>query len=147
MSEKESNPVQHYTGVRPPALTLICVLTFFWSSLSAFGSLLVFLLFNDLDTIIQQSSFPDQEKELVKMLQNADRSFFLIISALNISSLTGAILMWKLRKSGFHFYTISQLLILTVPFFLLTGYSISLSNAIITAVFIAAYAVNLPQMR
>lgn len=146
MSE-ENNPVKQYTGVRPPALTLICILTFIWSGLSAFGGLTMYLLFDDIEIIMQQSSFPDQQKAVMEMMQNAERLFFLIISLLNITSLTGAILMWKLRKPGFHFYTTSQLLILVVPFFLVIGYSVSPSNAIITVVFIAAYAVNLPQMR
>lgn len=104
-------------------------------------------LYYDLPLIMQQAEYGDQEKLILEMIQNSKREFFLIIALLNALSFIGAILMWKLKKVGFHFYTTAQLLILVVPFFLVAGYSVSLPNAIITVVFIAAYAVNMPQMR
>jgi len=147
MDNKEANPVKSYTGIRPPALTLLCLLTFTWSGISAFGFVLVYVLYDGLLEMMEQSTFPEQQELVIAMIKNSDRIFFLLIGLLNIASLTGAIFMWKLHKGGFHLYTISQLLILVIPFFLVAGYSITLSNAIITAVFILAYAVNIPQMR
>lgn len=147
MTENERNSIPRYTGVRSPALTLTCILTFIWSGLTVLGSLMIYGLYDDLPQLMAQGSFGDQEETVLKMLQSSSRTFFLIIAFLNALSFSGALIMWKLRKIGFHIYTTSQLLILVVPFFMIAGYSISLPNAIITIVFIAAYAVNLPQMR
>lgn len=147
MSENERNSIPQYTGLRSPALTLTCILTFIWSGLTVLGSIMIYGLYNDMPFLMEQGSFGEQEETVLKMLQSSSRSFFLIIAFLNALSFSGALIMWKLKKIGFHFYTTSQLLILAVPFFVISGYTVSLPNAIITIVFIAAYAVNLPQMR
>ncbi|MGE5317409.1 MAG: hypothetical protein ACM3ME_05395 [Chloroflexota bacterium] len=147
MTDNQTEPKPQYTGKRSPALTLTCILTLLWSGFTLLGALMAYGLYYDLPLIMQQAEYGDQEKLILEMIQNSKREFFLIIALLNALSFIGAILMWKLKKVGFHFYTTAQLLILVVPFFLVAGYSVSLPNAIITVVFIAAYAVNMPQMR
>lgn len=148
MNDNQSEPTKpHYTGQRPPALSLICVLTFFWSGFTLLGGILAYALYYDLPAIMNQAIIGDQEKALLEMIMKSKREYFMIVAILNAISFSGAVMMWKLRKTGFHFYTTAQLLILIVPFFMVPGYSVTLPNAIITGVFIAAYAVNLPVMR
>jgi hypothetical protein len=49
--------------------------------------------------------------------------------------------MWKMRKTGFHVYTLAQLLVLLITALLGKAY-ISMGDVMMTLLFVAFYAVN-----
>ena len=77
----------------------------------------------------------------------APRDFFIISFLLSAFSILGAVFMWRLRKFGFHIYTMAQLIYLVVPLIYFGGETNPMLNIILTALFVYLYARNLPQMR
>ena len=66
---------------------------------------------------------------------------YIITSLLYIASLVGVIMMWKMRKTGFHVYTLAQLLVLLITAMLGKAY-IGMGDIMMTILFVAFYAVN-----
>lgn len=132
---------------RTQSLTLICIFTFIGSGFSALSFFVIYLIFNDIEILPIESNHLMEAQQVKDLIILAGRDFFLVMFFLCIISLSGALLMWKLKKVGFHVYTIAQLLMLLVPFFMIKGYSIPLPNALITAVFISAYTLNTFEMK
>ena len=65
------------------------------------------------------------------------------MAALSLMSVVGCVLMWNIRRSGFHFYAIAQLLMLVLPLlFLGTGY-LGLGDVMFTALFLLVYYLQL----
>lgn len=133
--------------VRTPGLTFTCILTFIGSGVSAFSFLVLYLLFDQLPAVAETNPFPDEAQQMFQVIINTPKQFFLIMPLLSLISLLGAVFMWKMKKLGFHFYTSSQLLMLLVPFFMVQGYTVPLSSALLTAAFIGAYGINMNKMR
>lgn len=67
--------------------------------------------------------------------------YYIITSLLYIASLVGVIMMWKMRKTGFHVYTLAQLLVLLITAMLGKAY-IGMGDIMMTILFVAFYAVN-----
>lgn len=132
---------------RSSGLTFICILTFIGSGFSAFAFFVIFLIYYEIPTIIAQEGFPMDNEGILALIKNAGRHFFLAMTVLYLISFTGAVMMWKQNRKGFHFYTIAQLMMLLIPFFMVTGYTVPLPNALITSVFIGAYGLNMGEMR
>ncbi|HPE34064.1 MAG TPA: hypothetical protein PLI65_04635 [Bacteroidales bacterium] len=122
---------------RPVALTVLCVLTFIGSGFSAISFLMIYFSFEEVQPLMNELSnrLPGME-----LLANAGKNFFLTGFILYFFSLTGARLMWNLRKTGFHFYTASQIALVLLPFVYLKGFPIPFLDAIITLLFIYLYS-------
>jgi hypothetical protein len=151
---------QQYTdrpeGARPASLTILCILSMIWGGLSAFANLMVTLFY---DMIIMgakqlsgaQKVMPDMAKSFEEMrpmidyISSLPRFYFFINIILSAGSFYGALMMWRLNKIGFHFYTASQLgmIIMTMIFI---GISFSSFGTYITIIFIVLYAMNLKYM-
>ncbi len=132
---------------RSTGLTFICILTFIGSGFSAVAFFVIFLIYNEIPAIIAEEGFPLDNESMLAIINNAERSFFLTMTAFYLISFAGALMMWNQRKKGFHFYTTAQLMMLLIPFFMVTGYTVPLPNALITSVFIGAYGLNMGEMR
>jgi hypothetical protein len=133
-------------GARPSSLSLICILTFIFSGLACFSSLFI-PLFPDL-VIEFLKSKPGYDEALMTetiLLVKAGWAYYLINFLLAFSSVFGAVLMWKLKKIGFHFYALANSVLLFVPtiFF---GLIISWFGIFLAGSFIALYAFHLKYM-
>ena len=84
-------------------------------------------------------TFPNEMTVYVEELLETPRSFFFSSALLYGLSLTGAILMWNLKKSGFHLYTLAQLLILLITLLFLGREHVALGNIMFTLLFIIYY--------
>lgn len=71
---------------------------------------------------------------------------YVILTVLYALSLTGVILMWNLRKSGFHYYTLAQLLILLVPALFMGKGHLAIGDVMLTLLFVAYYFFTLKQL-
>ena len=142
----EDNKRQFYTGNRPPTLTLLCILSFIGGGGTALSSLFVVMAYDIIPMALEQMPVPEAES-MLELVQSAGKNFFVVTGLLNLLSLTGAILMWKLRKTGFHLYTIAQLLLLAAPLLMIAGYQIPFTTFLLTGTFILGYGLNLRFMR
>lgn len=138
---------------RPSGLTFICILTFIFSGLSFISSLFYCVYYNYLPDLINNSPFTKSIQgiqgmsEALKTLTSASIWFFILNTILYGISLGGAILMFRLKKIGFHFYTVAQILLLIIPLIYLAGYKTDIANTFITGIFILIYATNLRIMK
>lgn len=80
------------------------------------------------------------------LLKEARPAFFVFSAAIYALALTGAMMMWKLRRTGFHVYAISQILMIMAPmyFFHLAGPSVL--DIILSGIFVILYSTNLKIM-
>lgn len=85
------------------------------------------------------SSMPDEVSIMYENIFNTPRIMFLCLAVLYGISLAGVILMWRLRKSGFHLYTMAQLLVLVVPVLFMGRSFIAMGDIMLTALFVAYY--------
>ena len=74
------------------------------------------------------------------------RSFYLWSALLYAVSLTGVILMWNLRKLGFHLYTLAQLFVLVITVLFLGKERLLLGDVMFTLLFIISYYVSLRRL-
>lgn len=138
----ENSPEVKFNGKRPPGLTILCILSFIGSGGSAISSFFVAGAFNLIPLAVKQTPVADAEA-LLKMITTAGPLFFFFMGILYLISLAGAIYMFKLRKTGFHLYTVAQLCMLILPSLMISGFELPVSNLLLTGSFILAYAVNI----
>lgn len=137
--------------IRPSSLSFLCVLTFIGSGFSAFS---YFVFSAAIDTVRQVVSMDEfkllqssEDLEMVKKLLDLPRLFFVLNLVLYIGSLSGAILMWQLKKAGFHLYSISQIFILIVYSIYIPASQFPFFSLFITVFFILLYAIHLRYLK
>lgn len=145
-NETTPTPLENMPGKRPPGLTFLCILSFIGSGISAISSFFIVIAYDLIPYAVKESPFVDAAS-MVEMIKAAGPVFFALMGVLYLASLTGAILMFRLRKPGFHMYTLAQLLMLLLPSLMIDGFVLPVSSMLLTGSFVLAYAVNLRFMR
>lgn len=131
---------------RPQLLSILCVLTFISSGLGIFTSILTPMISDYLVEFI--TSMPGYEQNLTEeglIILKAGWGYYLVSLVLISLSLFGAIKMWKLKRIGFHFYTIANLLLFCLPSIFLSM-DFNLIGLVLPGLFIGLYALHLKQM-
>ncbi len=110
---EQQNKLQEFESPlrRPLSFTVICVLSFIGSGMSAVSNMFLFLFHESVIEIIQSDVYKDMGLDM-SMIQGVGKSYFLWSGITQLISLTGVRFMWGLRKKGFHFYTIAQMVLL-----------------------------------
>lgn len=123
------------------SLRVVLVLSMIGSGVMFFIYMLYGLMLPSMRTLYYSGSlsFPAEMTTYIEQILDTPRSFFLCGTILYGMSLAGVIIMWKLRKSGFHLYAMAQLLILLVTLLFLGRDHISLGDIMLTILFIAYY--------
>lgn len=138
---------------RPTGLSVLCVLTFINSGFSALSYLFVGISFNTLkhlvfETDAYESLFdmaPNMRTSMEMMLAQP-RWFYLLTALLFIGSIGGAALMWKLKRKGFHIYTIAQCLLILLSMLMMPGQGIPYIAIFWTALFVLLYGLFIKRM-
>jgi len=65
--------------------------------------------------------------------------YFLLFTGLYLLSLTGVLLMWKMKKSGWFLYVLAQTIVLFLPAFWLEETILPSAQVIFTILFVALY--------
>ena len=129
---------------RPDGLTLLCVLSFIGSGLAFLSNFMVFFIFPSIPEIMESDEFiqmPNLEPELLlEFLTSAGRSYFLIAAFLYLISIIGVYFMWKLRKTGIHFYAMAQIALLIIPLIFISTELSALPSLLFTVLFILLYS-------
>ena len=125
-------------------LTFLCIVTFIGSGMGVVGFFAVAI---DYETSMEALKLLYADMPEASFLMNAPQEFFFISLILMMASVMGAVLMWNLRKVGFHLYTSSQLIYLILPFIYFNNETNPFLNIILTALFVYLYARNLQFMR
>ncbi len=129
---------------RPVFLTVLCILTFIGSGLGVLGGAIGLVAAGAATSL---SKIPMLGPALATAA-----SFGIVYTLINLvlaaASLYGAIMMWKLKKTGFWIYLVAQVAMLIVPVFFMgiAGLVGSVLGLVFTAAFIIMYAINLKAM-
>ncbi len=142
---------------RPHGMTIFLVLSFANACLSILGYFLCFLSLPGLKAMLNSGRIEDmvntlysgmgqdmvdQSIQLMEAYIGVSPWYYLAMTLLFVVSLIGVIKMFKLNKSGFHFYAISQILMLIANsiciYPLRTGRTLG-SDLLLTLMFIAMY--------
>ena len=141
----DNNIEQQIYQTRRRNLRIILVLSIIGSGMYFFAYLMYGLALPAFKSMYLSGSmtFPSEMTVYIESLLETPRSFFICCALLYGLSLTGVILMWNLRKGGFHLYTLSQLLVLLVTILFLGKERVALGDIMFTILFIAYYYIAL----
>ena len=145
MEEQPLLPPAENRNNRPNLLTILCILTFIGSGINFISSLMVFLFFDTFKAVAGEIA-KNLKLPGMELFLNARPVYFLFTAGIYIVSVAGAIQMWRLRRLGFHIYTVAQILLIIAPmyFFKLPGPSIL--DILMSGLFVFLYGSNLKKM-
>ena len=141
-----ANPVpEDATPARPLLLTVLCILTFIGSGMNLVSSLVIAAFYDSYTEVMRMFTEKWNLTGMEAMLE-ARPAFFLVSGLCYAGSLFGAILMFRLKKTGFHVYTIFQILLILAPMYFLHLSSPGLFELLFTGIFVLLYGVNLKHL-
>lgn len=129
------------TGKRPAIVTVFCILSFIGSG---FGIIMWLFFLIGLGSIL---SFLGSVG--IGGIGGGSTAFLAIMAVLNIGTLIGAIMIFRMKKTGFYIYAVSYLAQIIVPivfvgFFFSIGWLIQ--GIVIPAAFIIVYGSQMKNM-
>ena len=74
------------------------------------------------------------------------RLFYAGMAFFGLLSVVGCILMWNLRRSGYHCYAIAQLMMLVLPLLFLGKGYLGIGDVMLTALFLFVYYLQLKRL-
>lgn len=138
--------------LRPVGLTILCVLTFINSGITFLGDMMVYAMYNKLPAIMDQASsmvsgsMAEAYAKAADMYTMVPRYSYLVLACTALLSVTGAGVMMKMRRTGFHLYAASQLVILLMPAIMSKSMHLDFMNVCVTLIFIAMYGMYYKKM-
>ena len=146
MEDLNQEPVTGRKVKRPTLLSVLCILTFIGSGTNLFSSLLIFIFYPAFKTIAPEILKMFNITSGLETILNVKPVFFLVSAIIYMVALFGAYNMWNLKKRGFHFYTIAQIMIIILLMFFLKLPGPSIPDVIMSGIFITLYSINLKHM-
>ena len=133
---------------RRRSLRIVLVLSFINSGLSFFSYMMMSLLLPTFQAMYHAGSmtFPGEMTVFAEQLIDTPRAFFVCSSLLYAMSVGGLVLMWNIRKNGFHMYTLAQLMLLLVTALFLGRERLSLGDIMFTLLFVVYYFIAMRQL-
>lgn len=122
-------------------LKILLVMSMIGATMPMLSSFLMALFLPQLDQFYQhnQSLLPAEVFTMWQRMASIPRPYYAAMTLLYALSLAGCILMWKLRRSGFHCYALAQLLMLLLPLLFLGKGFLGLGDLMFTALFLFLY--------
>lgn len=130
---------------RPTLLTVLCILTLIWSGMNLFSSLVIAGFYDVFIQIAQEFAEKFRWPGIDQLIQ-LKPTFFMVTGICNAGSLTGALMMLRLKKSGFHVYTTCQILLVMTPVYFMHLAGPQISDLLFSGLFILLYSTNLKYM-
>lgn len=85
------------------------------------------------------SIMPEEYKQLIDRAFQIPQWYYILSAILDAASIAGLVLMWRLRKNGFHCYTLAKLLLMILPLLFLDRSFVGIGNIMLGALVIAYY--------
>ena len=129
-------------------LRIFLVLSMIGSGLALIGNLLYGLTLPTVKDMYESGMIKFDERMTVMFEQMLEdpQSYYLCMSLLYAGSLAGVILMWNLRKSGFHLYTLAQLLVPVVTVLFIGKERFGFGDLMLTLLFVVFYYFSLKRL-
>ncbi len=144
--QQQPNPIPNETGPSLVLLKVLCVITFIGSGLGLLSYGIIGIIHGFFSSNL--ALIPDeQNRELISMMLSAGRTFFFLNAIFYGVSFAGALLLWRMKKVGFHLYTASQLILLILPMAFIKGFPMPGTNIFLTVLFVWGYSGFLRYMK
>lgn len=130
------------------SLRIVLVLSIIGSSMYMLSMLIWGVATPSLQKMVDSGAMvlPDTMKVAFEEMIQTPRTFFMSSALLYAVSLGGVLLMWNLRRIGFHLYTLSQLLVLVVTVLFLGKEHLLLGDVMFTLLFVIYYYFSLRRL-
>ncbi len=129
-------------------LCILLVMSIVYGAMMFFGSLSMAVALPMLDAIYSANPtmIPPEMHTAWERMSSLPRAFYAVMALLGGLSVTGCVLMWNLRKSGYHFYAIAQLLMLVLPLLFIGKGFLGPGDIMFTALFLFVYYFQLKRL-
>jgi len=125
---------------------ILCILSFIGSGIMVFYFGIIGITYDHSSSLLE--GLPDeQSRDLINLLLSGGRLFFVLTSILFGISFVGVMFLWKMKKIGFHLYSVSQITILIVILIFIKEFPGPLFNIFHTVLFIWGYSGYLKFMK
>ena len=129
------------------SLRIVLVLSFIGSGSSFLAYFSTAVFYPQMQQMLEAMASTNNEMAVAfDTLLQMPRLLFLALGAFYGISLLGAISMWHLRPSGFHFYTLSQMVILVLPVVFMGKAYFAIGDAMMTVLFVTYYFFTLRRL-
>lgn len=146
MEENIFIPEPQPKKLRPQFLTVLCILTFISTGISLLGALIIPVIADAVLSIIKTAPGMDAQTSAdAAIVLTAGWAYYMTVFLVTLLALIGAVMMWNLKKNGFHFYTIANIILFCLPIMWL-GMPFNIGAAFFPAMFIGFYAMHLKYM-
>jgi hypothetical protein len=145
MEDIQENSLKEGNPKRPTLLNILCILTFIGSGMNFISSLMI-SVFYDQFALLAENINKSFHLPGLDMMMEGKSLFFATSALISAGCVTGAILMWRLKKAGFHLYTIFQILLILSPMYFFHLSTPSPPDLILSGIFIILYSSNLKYM-
>ncbi len=130
---------------RTGLLTVLCVLSFIGGGMEFFSNIILYLFNEPIKTILNEQGagtvFGVQMD--FDLLLSVSPLFFLLQAVFSLMSVTGVALMWRLNKTGFHVYTVAQIVLLIIPKLFFAGIPFPWFELSVSFIFVYFYGKSL----
>lgn len=129
-------------------LRILLVLSMIWAGLSVISYLMIGVLQPSLQNYYSTHPdlLPEQFYTMMQQLFEIPRAYFIGCAVLFGLELMGAVLMWNMRRSGFHCYALARLLLVLLPLLFLGRGAVALGDVMFALLFIVVYYMLLRQL-
>lgn len=135
---------------KPDLLKVLCILSFVGGGLSVLTNGLMYLFIDLWVQAYADGQFDDLlssfNMDSMQLFFSVDKRFFLFQTILYVVSIAGVYYMWKLKKAGFHMYTVSQILVIIVQQIYFPELPFPVLPLLLTLTFVLLYFTNLKYM-
>lgn len=139
---------------RTTLLSVLCILTFIGSGCSALAYLYMGMSFGTLRHLVFETDTYEAYFNMMPAMRSSmeavfalPRWYYFLTGFLFVFALAGAILMWRLRRKGFHVYTIAQCLVILTGMLFIPAAGVPWGSILWTGLFVAGYASCLKHMK
>lgn len=141
-TENDNKPTATPAARPPVFFYIMLVLSMVNAGMTFFSSIILGFAAPTIVEMNNDGTLPISEKFSVAVdsLSQMPQYYFFITALFWALSFYGALAMWKLRKTGFHCYTLAQLIILLLTVVILGKAYVALGDVMFTILFIAYYA-------
>lgn len=132
----------------PTTLRILLVLSIIYGSMMFLTGILMAVALPSLDAVYRanQSLMPAEMFTMWGRMAAIPRLLYAAMAALGAMSVVGCVLMWNLRRAGYHYYAIAQLLMLVLPLLFLGKGYLGPGDVMFTALFLFIYYLQLKSL-
>ena len=127
---------------------VLLVITMVWCGISVLSYLMMAAMMPTMQEVYSQSqaSLPEEWAVAMQRVFDVPRGYYAGAGLLYLLELLGAIMMWRLRWSGFHCYTLARLLILALPVLFIGRSYLGIGDIMMALLWVAMYYMLMRRM-